>query len=376
METFDVIVVGTGGVGSAAAWHLARRGVRVLALDRFGPPHDRGSSHGQSRVIRQAYFEHPDYVPLLRESYRLWHELESRSGKRLYHPTGLIQLGPADGKVVPGVLRAAEQYEIAVEQLTAREVATRWPALAIPEPLVGVFEAGAGYLLVEQCVRAHIEAARADGADLRFDVEVQDWSADDNCVEVQTSDGKFSASRLVVCGGAWAGQLMADLGLPLVVKRKSLFWWATRDDRYNVESGFPVFLYELPDGIFYGFPRIDSRGVKCAEHSGGQDILDPLTVDRSVLDDERNKVAAFLKGHLPGVTTEMTDHTVCLYTLTPDEFFVVDHHPRHANVVFAAGLSGHGFKFTPVLGKVLADLVLDGETELPIGFLSVGRFGS
>jgi monomeric sarcosine oxidase len=374
MERYDAIVLGIGGVGSAALYHLARRGVRVLGVDRFAPPHDRGSSHGQTRVIRQAYFEHPNYVPLLKESYKLWRDLESRLGTQLFHQIGLVEVGPPDGVVVPGVLRAAKEHAIEVEALTAPEVERRWPGLRAGNNLVGVFEPTAGYLRVEECVRAHIDAAVAAGATIATNSEVLRWSANDREVRVQTADGEFVADRLVIVAGAWSSGLLKDLAIPLEVRRKSLFWFATEAAEYDSASGMPVYLFELPTGVFYGFPKIDSLGVKVAEHSGGRIVDDPLAVDRRIDAGEQQRLEGFLSAHLPGVSRRVTNHAVCLYTMSPDEHFIVDRHPRHAIVVFAAGLSGHGFKFTPVLGRALAEMALDGGTELPIEFLSLARF--
>jgi monomeric sarcosine oxidase len=356
--------------------HLAQRGEKVLGIDRFNPPHDRGSTHGHTRVIRQAYFEHPDYVPLLIESYRLWRELEGLSQRNLLHQIGLIQVGPAGGVVVPGVLRSAEEHELAVEKLTAASVQKWWPGLRAGDDMVGVFEPEAGYLLVEDCVDAHLNAARAAGAQILLDTEVRTWTADDREVRIQTNQGEFGADRLIISAGAWAGQLLADLNVHLEVRRKSLFWFETNSPEYDVAADFPVFLFELPEGVFYGFPKLDARGVKVAEHTGGCVVEDPLVVDRSVDGSEKQRVTDFLVQHLPGVSRQMTHHAVCLYTMSPDEHFIVDRHPRHANVVFAAGLSGHGFKFAPVLGRALAELALDGNTELPIGFLSLQRFAA
>ncbi|MEX0613648.1 MAG: N-methyl-L-tryptophan oxidase [Pirellulales bacterium] len=374
MTHYDAIVLGAGGVGSAALYHFARRGVRAIGIDRFHPPHDRGSSHGHTRVIRQAYFEHPDYVPLLIESYRLWRDLEQHTGRLLLHQVGLVEIGPADGVVVPGVLRAAEEHQLAVESLTAAEIHRRWPGLGAADPLCGVFEPAAGFLLVEDCVAAHLAAARDAGAELLPNTEVVSWSASERGVRVITSLGEFAAERLIITAGAWAGSLLADLNVPLSVRRKSLFWFATDSADYEVTNGFPVFLFELPDGVFYGFPKLDARGVKFAEHSGGHVVGDPLAVDRAIDPQEQRRLLDVLPRHLPGVRPRVTDHCVCLYTMSPDEHFILDRHPTHANVVFAAGLSGHGFKFAPVLGRALSDLALDGATELPIGFLGLRRF--
>jgi monomeric sarcosine oxidase len=374
MKRYDVIVLGAGGIGSAALYQLARRGAKVLGIDRFSPPHDRGSSHGQTRVIRQAYFEHPDYVPLLLESYRLWHELEQQTGQHLLHQIGLVEIGPEDGVVVPGVLSAAAQHGLTVESLSANEIVRHWPGLRVSEPLVGVYEPTAGYLLVEACVEAHLTAAREAGAELLFNTEVAGWTADANGITVRTANGTIGAERIVITAGAWAGQVLADLNVRLTARRKSLFWFATEAAEYKAASGMPVYLFELADGVFYGFPRLDKRGVKFAEHSGGRVVENPPDVDREVVIEEERRLVNVLRRLLPGVSTQMTDHAVCLYTMSPDEHFVVDRHPAHANVVFAAGLSGHGFKFAPVLGAALADLVIEGRTTLPIGFLSSARF--
>jgi monomeric sarcosine oxidase len=377
MKRYDTIVLGIGGVGSAALYHLAKRGVRAIGIDRFNPPHDHGSSHGQTRVIRQAYFEHSNYVPLLKEAYRLWHGLEFVTGRKLFHEIGLVEIGPPDGEVVPGVLCAAEEHSIQVESLTAEQIGRRWPGLHVDGNLVGVFEPAAGYLRVEECVTAHLEAARAAGAEMVTETEVRSWTANDNGVRVRTANGEeIAGNRLIITAGAWAGQLLSDLNVPLRVLRKSLFWFATDDDRYNVASGMPVFLFELPTGVFYGFPSLDERGVKFAEHTGGQLVDNPLSVDRTINSLEQGRLIEVKSQHLPGVSSRVTDHSVCLYTMSPDEHFVVDRHAAHANVVFAAGLSGHGFKFTPVLGQALTELALDGGTDLPIKFLSLNRLAA
>jgi sarcosine oxidase len=374
MSHWDAIVVGTGGVGSAALYHLAKSGQRVLGIDRFSPPHDRGSSHGQSRIIRQAYFEHPDYVPLAIESYRLWGELESTTGRKLYHQTGLVEIGPPDGVVVPGVLRAAREHGLSVSELASSEAARRWPGLAPASDMACVFEPRAGYLLVEECVDAHLQAALALGAVLASDSPIQNWTYDGGIATVATASEGHTADRLVIAAGAWAGRLLADLRIELTIRRKPLLWYATQSAAYAAHSGFPAFLFELPYGVYYGFPQIDARGVKVAEHSGGSLVEDPLDVNRELFSSDREPVERFLADHLPQVTHELTDYTICMYTMSPDEHFIVDRHSQLSNVWFCAGLSGHGFKFTPVLGKALADMATSGGTDLPVGFLGLNRF--
>jgi monomeric sarcosine oxidase len=373
--TYDAIVLGAGGVGSAATWQLAQRGLRVLGIDRFAPPHDRGSSHGHTRIIRQAYFEHPDYVPLLLESYRLWEELEERVGRQLKLETGLLEVGPDDGIVVPGVLDAARLHHLEVERLTAAQIERRWPAFRVPAHLSGVFEPRAGLVKVEECVAAFLSVAQQLGAELLSGTEVLGWTTGDS-ISVRTSAGDFQTERLIITAGPWASQLLGSLDVPLEVRRKPLMWFGSDNPRTRADAGFPCYLFELPSGVFYGFPEIDDRGLKAAEHSGGETVADPLRVDRILRDTDSAPVERFLRAHLPAAQTPCRDHAVCMYTMSPDEHFIVDRHPGDPRVVFAAGLSGHGFKFTPVLGKALADLAADGDTNLQIAFLSLNRLAA
>lgn len=375
MSSYDAIVLGTGGVGSAALFHLARRGLRVLGIDRFTPGHDRGSSHGETRIIRQAYFEHPDYVPLLLRAYELWAELEALSGQQLFYQVGLLQVGRRDGAVVSGVLHSAKLHGLKVEELTAAETQRRFPGFAVPPEMSGVFEPRAGYLLVESCVLAHLRAAKKVGAGHLPETEVLSWRASGDEVVVTTNRGEFHAARLVISPGAWAGEMLAWLGVPLEVRRKHVYWFSPTAAEYAASSGCPTFLYELPEGVFYGFPALAPHGLKAAEHSGGELVTDPANDPRANNAADRERVTKFLARYVPGVSRTASRHSVCFYAITPDEHFVVDRHPDHPNVAFAAGLSGHGFKFTGVMGEVLADLAIGGRTEMPIGFLGLRRFG-
>jgi sarcosine oxidase len=375
MSTYDVIVLGTGGVGSAAVYQLARRGAKVLGIDQFPGGHDQGSSHGETRVIRQAYFEHSDYVPLLLRAYELWRELEQEAGVDLLHQVGLLQVGPPDGCVVRGVLEAARLHRLRVESLSREEIPRRFPGFRAAKDAVGVFEPAAGYLRVERCVLTHLAAAKARGAEFRFGVEAQSWKQEGQGVRVITSEGNFVASKLIVTAGPWAPKLLADVDVPFIVRRKHLYWFPTSDPSYHESQGCPTYLYELPHGVYYGFPQIDELGVKVAEHSGGAVVDDPKNDPRPLDPADLARVEAFLAEFLPGVGRPMQRRSVCFYTMSPDEHFLVDRHPRQEGVLLVAGLSGHGFKFTSVLGEALAELALEGCTGLPIGFLSLKRFG-
>jgi sarcosine oxidase len=376
MPTYDVIVLGCGAVGSAALAHLGRRGLRVLGLDRFSPPHDRGSSHGRTRMIRQAYFEHPDYVPLVLRSYEQWFALEDAAGRALYRETGLLEIGPPTGHVVSGVLASARQHRLAVDELSPDDVARRFPGFVVPDGMRGVFEHRAGILRVEDCVRAQVDQARAAGVDLRLDEAARSWRVGGANVVVDTDRGRYEAPRLAIAAGAWAGSFLADLKIPFVVRRKPQYWFAPRADAYHIDRGTPAFLYETADGVYYGFPVVGPEGMKCAEHSGGAVVSDPLHLRRDVDAADLARVAGFVTACLPQCTTTLTDHDPCMYTMSPDAHFLVDVHPRHPQVSFVAGLSGHGFKFAPVLGEALADLAMTGRSDLPIEFLNLKRFAA
>ena len=372
----DVIVLGTGGVGSAALSHLAARGLRVAGLDQHPSAHGFGSSHGQSRIIRKAYFEHPDYVPLLERAYALWDELSEKSGRSdLFERTGLLQIGPRDGVVIPGVIESASRHGLSLEMLTEDEVKRTFPQYLVPEECAAVFEQDAGLLRVEDCVRSYLQLAQESGAALYTGVTVHDWTADGSGVEVRTSEGTFHAGALVVTAGAWAPQLLAGLGIPMEVRRKPLFWLKTRSGAHRMDAGCPCFFYERPEGQFYGFPEMAAgEGIKLACHTGGETIADPARVDRRLDEVDLGKVCQFAEEWFPEVSGELLRHETCLYTMSPDEHFIVDQHPRHRNVVLAAGLSGHGFKFASVLGEILSGLIVDGGTTLPADFLGLARF--
>lgn len=372
---YDVIVLGVGGMGSAALFELARRGRRVLGLEQFAPGHDRGSSHGQTRVIRKAYYEHPDYVPLLRRACERWYDLEQRCGRRLFVECGCLSIGPPGGEVVPGVRRAADQHGLPVEPLTAGELRRRFPAFRFGDDVVAVLEREAGFLYVEECVRAHADEARRLGADLRDGEPAVSWEATAGGVVVRTAKGVYAADRLVITAGAWAGRVLAGLGLPLTVLRKVLLWFGTSAPASLRRDVFPVYMAETPGGLFYGFPVIDGLGHKVARHDGGELVGDPEALDRAVTDADAEECRAFLRAHLPAADGALRAGKVCLYTVTPDHHFVIDLHPGRPQVVIAAGFSGHGFKFASVVGEVLADLAENGRTDLPVGMFRIARFG-
>jgi sarcosine oxidase len=372
---FDVIVLGLGGMGTATVCELARRGRRVLGLEQFAVGHDRGSSHGSTRIIRRAYYEHPDYVPLLHRAYERWFDLEQRSGQHLLTECGCLSLGPPDGERVPGVLQTARQHGLSVEQLDAAELRRRYPVFRFDDSVASVLEPGAGFLYVDECVRAYAAEARALQAELHENEPVHSWKATASGVTVQTACGTYAADRLVITAGPWAGRVLSALALPLTVLRKVLFWIGTEDDSRFRRDRFPIFLAETPEGLYYGFPVLDRDGVKIGRHDGGA-AVEPSMVERAVAPDEDADCRAFLRQHLPQVSGPLRRSLVCLYTVTPDHHFILDRHPEHPQVALAAGFSGHGFKFASVVGEILADLAEHGETRLPIGRFRLDRFKS
>lgn len=370
---YDVIVLGCGGMGSAAAFELARRGRRVLALEQFAPGHDRGSSHGRTRVIRQAYYEHPAYVPLVRRAFERWYDLEQRTGRRLLTECACLNLGPPDRELIQGVQRSCAEHRLPVEVLSAEGIRRRFPVFRPEDGWVGVLERTAGFLAVEECVRAHAEEAARLGAVVRTQERVTSWEATGRGVTVTTERDRCHAASLVITAGPWAAQLLGRLGARLTVMRQVMLWFATADDARFRRDRFPIYLMDTPLGYYYGLPVIDPLGHKAARHYGADELADPAAIDRSPTDADAAPVRDFLSRYLPDAAGELRHAQVCIYTLTPDRHFVIDRHPDHPQVALAAGFSGHGFKFASVVGEILADLVERGRTEWPIELFRIGR---
>ncbi|MBM3460918.1 MAG: N-methyl-L-tryptophan oxidase [Armatimonadetes bacterium] len=370
---YDAIVLGLGAMGGAALHHLAKRGLRVLGFEQFRAGHARGSSHGQTRLIRKAYFEHPDYVPLLHRAYDLWHELEDATGQNLFEDgLGLVAFGPPDSEIIRLTLECSRKHNLRVHEVSPADLRKRYPLLREPEGYRAVWDDEGGLLYVERCVLAHLDAARSHGAALKDRQRVLEWNASPSQVSVRTARATYTADRLVICAGAWSGQVLKTLGIPLEIRRKVLFWYKEKEAGSYGMGKFPPFFYDLPYGRIYGFPALDGLGVKIADHMGGQ-VLDEPTPPRRLFPGDEETVQRLRAKYFPGLEARRSHYAVCMYTMTPDENFVVAVHPHHPNVSIAAGFSGHGFKFAPVIGEILADLAVDGRTRRPIEFLGVER---
>lgn len=375
--TYDVIVLGLGAMGGAAAQHLSERGVKVLGIEQFTPPHDKGSSHGGTRMIRQAYWESPDYIPLVLRAYELWEKLERDSGTKLLTITGGLILGSAQSHLVNGGIAAAQAHGIKYSALSPSEIRTRFPAVAPLDDDVAVYEELAGFLVPEECIRAQLKVAAQCGAELLFDEKVVKWTTHSDHIEVTTCRAVYEAERLVISAGPWANEALRHL-FPLRVTRQVMTWIKPSGGvEAFLPDRFPVFLCESPDGghLSYGFPAVDgsSGGVKVAIH-GSNVECSPETIDRAIHEIDGAEVIRQVRPRFPALNGEILKAQTCMYTMTPDEHFILGRHPEYPSVSIACGFSGHGFKFAAVIGEILADLSISGRTNHPIGIFSPTRF--
>lgn len=374
MSRYDVIVIGLGVMGGAAAYHCAKRSVRVLGLDANPPHHELGSSHGATRAIRETYFEAPDYVPLAQRSFDLWRDLEAETGTPLLSASGAVYVGSEQHPLLTGVVSAAVEHDLEVDRLTRQDIAKRYPGFALPEGWEAVYEPRGGVLQAKACLQSHIELARRHGADLRFGLAARSWQQTaGNGVIVETDEGNFWAEAVILTLGPWACDAFHDLGLPLTGRRITVVHFEAAKPSYYDSADMSVYFWATPEGVFAGFPHFDHEGVKIMRHDAGE-VCTPSTVRRDVSDDDICEVAHFADKYMPYANRGIRKSLVCLYTMTPDNHFIIDRHPGFQNLAYATGFSGHGFKFAPVVGEILADLVLEKETSHPIGFLSADRF--
>ena len=375
---YDAIVVGVGGMGSAACFHLARRGRRVLGLERFDIPHAMGSSHGVTRIIRLPYYEDPAYVPLLRRAYELWRELEAASGERLLVITGSVDAGPEDGAIFNGALTSARLHHLPHEALTGAQVNARWPGYRLPASHRAVFQPEGGFVLSERAIVAHADAAMAAGADIRARERVLGWEArpGGEGVVVTTDKGRHEAGRLVLAPGAWMADLVPPLAGLAVPERQVLAWLRPRRPELFAPDRFPVFNLEVEEGRYYGLPEWEVPGFKFGRYHHRGERGPAEAVRREPDAEDERLLRAFAERYFPGGAGATMALRACLFTNTPDEHFILDRHPEFPQVVLASPCSGHGYKFCSVIGEVLADLAggNGATTRHDIGFLRLGRF--
>ena len=372
-RNYDVIVVGLGAMGSAAAYALAVRGLRVLGVDRHQPPHRYGSHHGESRIIRKAYYEHPAYVPMLERAFAAWRELEERAHTKLFRRTGGLMIGAPTGELVPGVLASARAHHLPHEVLSSDALAARFPQFRVDSSMIAVWEDDAGILYPETCVRAFLDAARAAKAELRYGEPAQEWSCGPEGVRVRTARGRYSSGTLVITAGASMSGLVAELRSHLRVERQVFAHFSPTSERERLTPGrFPIFCLEEPGGAFYyGFPDLGT-GCKIGRHHGGA-IGEPDHLSRQATDADIADIRSFMHRRLPQANGALLASDVCLYTNTPDFHFLVDRHPRHDEVILASVCSGHGFKFAPVMGELIAELVQGKRPAYDLSMFGMAR---
>jgi len=380
--SFDVIVIGVGSMGSATCYFLAKQGHKVLGIEQFDISHELGSHAGQSRIIRKAYFEHPDYVPLLERAYENWKIFEKEIGEQLYFKTGLLYAGTSNNEIIKGVKQSAALYNIELEKLKVADTTKRFPQFKFPESFEVLFEPEAGFIPPEKAIRLYAKQAEKNGAIIHSNQKVIEWKKDGGNIIIKTDKNTYHCNKLIITAGAWAGKMIPGFADKIKVTRQFIAWIKTKNDDQFALNNFPCWMVGDDDkhGCYYGFPLLDTKkfgepeGLKMAHHFPYQ-ITDPDNVNRQTTKEDIENVKYCLNKYLPGVFESVLSTKICLYGNSPDENFIIDKLPGFEdNVSIACGFSGHGFKFASVIGEILADLAITGRTSLPMDFLNAKRF--
>lgn len=377
---YETVIIGAGSMGMSAGYQLAKQGVDVLLIDKYNPPHDKGSHFGDTRIIRHAYGEGKEYVPLALRAQELWNDLEKKSHLKIFTQAGSLGFG-AKGKTafIDEAIASGKEYNLVVNSLTATELKENFPGLTLPDDYYGFYEPNSGYLYSENILQAYKELAVHYGADTSFDNSVEDIKSYSNYVEVKTEKGIFSADKLIISAGAWTNQLTAklELDLPLKPTRQAVAWFEAEESSFNLNS-FPTFMADVPgdlnNAVYYGFPSINESGLKVGRHDY-IDTVDPDTINREFGFHENDEahLRDFLNEFMPGAAGKLKKSSICMYTRTPDGHFIIDKHPKCDNVFIAAGFSGHGFKFASVIGEILSEFVRFGKTTHDISLFKINR---
>lgn len=374
MKSYEVIVLGAGSMGMAAGAFLAKRGAKVLLLDAFDPPHTFGSHHGDTRMIRHAYGEGGKYVPLALRAQALWEELERETGRRVFEKAGVLGIGLSRSPFLEEMVRSARQYRLHLDMLSPDEAGKRWPGLRLPEGYVGLFEPDAGYLYCEEAIRAYRLLAERHGARLMTNTRALSVEYHADGVTVCTERGTFHGDRLIVTAGAWIGSLLPELALPLRVVRTTVVWYEADEALYGA-GRFPAFFMETPEEMFYGFPSVQGAGLKIGSHDAGEPVS-PDRINRrfGAGPNDEGGLAAVVERFFPYATRRVKKGSVCMYTKTPDEDFIIDRHPEHGHVLIVSACSGHGFKFAGAIGEIAAQWTLTGKATLDVSAFRLSRF--
>ncbi|HEV2702106.1 MAG TPA: N-methyl-L-tryptophan oxidase [Steroidobacteraceae bacterium] len=374
MSSFDVAVIGLGAMGSASIYAAARRGLRVFGVDRYEPGHRRGSSFGESRLIRLAYFESPAYVPLVREAYQLWRDLEAASGEKVLTITGVIEAGAPGAPLVLNSWRSSTEHNLRRERLTAREANARFAAFNLPDNWDVIFQPDAGALLPEKAIGLFVAGAKAHGATVRLNTRVVSVEPVGDRVQIALAGGeRIDAGSAVVAAGAWIGDLLPDVAANLRLTRQPLLWFRPRESVLVDPNRMPAFLFQTAADVIYGLPNVCGTGVKVASHLSCGDLSSAEQARAEVSRIEAEYLHGELQRYVPAAAGDLVNTSVCIYTRSPDEHFVVGLHPQAPQIVIASPCSGHGFKFASVMGEILADLAINRKTDRPITAFNVER---
>lgn len=376
-HSYDVIVAGVGAMGSAACWHLAQRGLKVLGLERFDLGHAMGSSHGLSRIIRLAYFEGSHYVPIVRRAHELWRETGDAAGMQLLHVTGSIDLAPEGAGNVEASLQSCLDHGLTHEVLNGAEIARRFPAFQLPANHIGLWQPDGGFVASEKAIYAHVGLAQSRGADIRTNEPMLDWSPTaQGGVIVRTERGTYSAGRLVITSGGWISDAVPVLASKVTTVKQAIGWFTTRRPELFRQGNFPVFILEVDEGTFYGFPLYEHPGFKLGGPHFGREPLDPHDGDRTPSPRQVELIRECLARYLPDAAGEPLTLKGCVYSVSPDEDFIIDAVPGVPQAVFASCCSGHGFKFASAIGEILADLSTSGQSAFDLQPFSLARFAA
>ena len=374
LANYNAIVIGAGGMGSAAIYHLAQRGVRVLGLEQFHPNHELGSSHGVNRIIRLAYAENPAYVPLLHRAYELWRQMEQLVGEQLLYVTGGIDVGLPNSATVEGSLRSCRTHYLPHEILDMMALKQRFPGCGFPKELIAVYQPDAGLLISERCVRAHVKAAQDLGAEVHYQERVLQWEASASDVRVRTDRNNYRADKLIIAAGPWASSVVPLLAHLAIPERQVLMWSQPLQPELFRPETFPVFILDVPEGLLYGTPIFEIPGFKIGRYHHLHQQVDPDSMDRECHPEDERILRDVIRRYFPGADGPTLTLKTCIFTNSPDGNFIVDFHPDSPRVLLAAGFSGHGFKFSSVVGEILSDLVVNGDTQRDISLFRLNRF--